>query len=120
MMEFSILLGHSLVCVFGLILKWAPAGCASSFLSQVLLFSVIGTLTVAFCFRAKGKPGNESEPELSIIHCSNPSLQAAQSPRPSQRFLSFWCWGTRTKAPNQSTKMATCLCSFRKSSHIDP
>lgn len=42
MMEFSILLGRSLVCVFGLILKWDPAGCASSFLRQVLLFSVIG------------------------------------------------------------------------------
>lgn len=50
MMEFSILLGHSLVCVFGLILKWAPAGCASSFLRQVLLFSDIGSLYPYRCF----------------------------------------------------------------------
>lgn len=28
--------------------------------------------------------------------------------------------GTRTKAPNQSTKIGPRLCSFRKSSHVDP
>ena len=40
-MEFSIPLDHSRVCVLGLILKQAPAPCSSSYLRQVPLLSLL-------------------------------------------------------------------------------